>query len=291
MPYSPLTIPYTEIDSGVSGPALLVTGAIHGYETCGTVAIQKWIKAFESGAVTLKKGAVRFVPICNPKAQDEMVRFIDINLNRIIKMHDEPRLYEEFCANEIYPHLEWATHVVDLHSYVADDVPFVFCEKDTRAMLDFVSLSAVPYVMLGFDDLLRERDLLDNYHAVENTAIHMNKLACTVECGQNESPHAPRVADESIGNFLSGLGMIDNSAKSGRKHYYEAFDIVYKARAGHHVKAWRNFEKVKKGDIIARYEDGEEVRASGDGVIFLPRDKEVGSEWFHLAKKLSDVTF
>ena len=64
------------------GPNLLVFGAVHGWETCGTEAIQHWIKRFESGDVALQKGSITFVPVCNPHAQEQGVRATDADLNR-----------------------------------------------------------------------------------------------------------------------------------------------------------------------------------------------------------------
>ncbi len=276
-----------EYETDVAGPLLLITGAVHGQEPCGTIAIKRWIEKFNQDGAVLKKGCIRFIPCCNPKASEQKKRFIDVNLNRVMRHHDTPTCYEHHLANEIMPHIEWATHVVDLHSYVADDISFTFCERETPQMNDFVDLAYVDYVMLGFDDLLNARGLNDGeYDAVENTAIHMNKCASTIECGQNESPNSIEIADKTIHNYLVGLGMIDGDILSREKKKLRAFDIVYKKRAGRHVKVWRNFELVKKDQVIAIYDDGEEIKASDDGLIFLPRDKEVGSEWFHLARPL-----
>lgn len=279
-------IEMVEFKGAAAGPNLLISCAIHGNEKCGTRAARKWIEQFEQGRVQVAKGTVRFLPICNPKAYEQNTRFIDVNLNRVIHHHEAPSLYEHELANEIVPHRDWASHVVDIHSYLADDIPFIFCESPRQDVIDFAKLAPVPHIMYGFDDLLRERGLLDQYHAMENTAIHAGKIACTLECGQNDSPNSDEIAYQSIGNYLIGLGMIEQGlftpcAQQG----YHAIDVVYKKREGALVKKWGNFEAVKKGEAIARYEDGEVLKASDDGVIFLPRDKEVGSEWYHLAVK------
>tara|TARA_Y100001934_G_scaffold282076_1_gene394283 strand:+ start:872 stop:1735 length:864 start_codon:yes stop_codon:yes gene_type:complete len=273
-----------KFESGVEGPDLLITGAIHGYEVCGTVATRRWIERLEKGAFKILKGSLTILPVCSPKSQGQGVRFIDVNLNRVIKMHDNPTAYEHHMANQIFPHLQAASHVLDLHSYIADDIPFVFCEKETREVFEFVDMAAVPHMILGFDQLLADMDLLDAYHSVENTAIHMGKVACTLECGQNGSKLSIETADSSIGNVLQGLGMIEGYQKNDiQKGYYRATDVVYKGEEGSHVKPWKNFEAVKKGDLIAQYDSGQEFRAKEDGVIFLPRDKEIGSEWYHMA--------
>ena len=50
------------------GPRLLVLGAVHGNETCGSRAIERVLAEFDSGAIALQSGSVTFVPITNPLA-------------------------------------------------------------------------------------------------------------------------------------------------------------------------------------------------------------------------------
>ena len=50
------------------GSRLIITGAVHGNETCGTKAIQRVMQELDSGALIIRNGAVTFVPIANPLA-------------------------------------------------------------------------------------------------------------------------------------------------------------------------------------------------------------------------------
>ncbi|OYU73378.1 MAG: succinylglutamate desuccinylase, partial [Burkholderiales bacterium PBB5] len=50
------------------GPRLIVTGAVHGNEVCGTIGIRRVIAEIESGALVIARGSVAFVPVCNPQA-------------------------------------------------------------------------------------------------------------------------------------------------------------------------------------------------------------------------------
>ncbi|MBM4225484.1 MAG: succinylglutamate desuccinylase, partial [Gammaproteobacteria bacterium] len=63
------------------GPRLLVLGAVHGNETCGTRAIERVLGGFERGARDLLRGSVTFVPITNPLAYRRGTRSGDRNLN------------------------------------------------------------------------------------------------------------------------------------------------------------------------------------------------------------------
>ncbi len=50
------------------GPRLIVTGAVHGNETCGTRAIERVIDELARGELRIVRGQVTFVPVCNPLA-------------------------------------------------------------------------------------------------------------------------------------------------------------------------------------------------------------------------------
>ena len=65
-----------------SGPRVIITGAVHGNETCGTIAIGRVIDDLEQQRLTIVSGAVTFVPITNPLAYAKRDRAGDRNLNR-----------------------------------------------------------------------------------------------------------------------------------------------------------------------------------------------------------------
>ena len=50
------------------GTRLIVLGAVHGNETCGTQAIRRVIAEIESGQLNIVAGSVTFVPVTNPLA-------------------------------------------------------------------------------------------------------------------------------------------------------------------------------------------------------------------------------
>ena len=50
------------------GSRLLVLGAVHGNEVCGTQAIRQILQEIDSGELALQRGSVTFVPVTNPLA-------------------------------------------------------------------------------------------------------------------------------------------------------------------------------------------------------------------------------
>ncbi|MFM7851442.1 MAG: succinylglutamate desuccinylase/aspartoacylase family protein, partial [Flammeovirgaceae bacterium] len=75
-------IEQTTFHSLEKGKHLVVLGAVHGNEKCGTLAIRQAVSKFQTGEWQLQCGKVTFVPICNPEAYAQNKRFYQRNLNR-----------------------------------------------------------------------------------------------------------------------------------------------------------------------------------------------------------------
>jgi hypothetical protein len=60
--------------------------------------------------------------------------------------------------------------------------------------------------------------------------------------------------------------------------------VFYKTKEGFLAKPWKHLDSVKKGEIIAKYNDGENIIAEDDCLIILPHHREVklGGGWFYL---------
>ncbi len=267
-----------------AGVKLTVSGAVHGNEKCGTKAIRRFLENLETGEIILEKGTIRFLPICNPRAYDAHVRFIDDNLNRVIVRNDNPQSYEQELAQHMLPHLDWADVILDLHSYTAADVPFVITDGD--AAFDFTVHAACDYMVYGLTEMIAKKSCPKAFYTVKAYGYNQGKPSCTVECGQHESDNSPHVAYQTILNILVHFGMID------KKHYkensaltiYDATNVIYKDRPAKFVKPWDNFEAVSADTLIGVYDDGEEMRVDQDCILFMPKDDAViGAEWFYTA--------
>ena len=67
-----------EFEGEMPGPRLTVLGAVHGNERCGTEAIHRVTASLRSGDLALTSGTLVMVPVTNPRANAENLRFIDI---------------------------------------------------------------------------------------------------------------------------------------------------------------------------------------------------------------------
>ena len=64
------------------GPRLVILGAVHGNETCGTAAIRRFAGELAAGEYTITRGTLTLVPVANPVAFALGRREGDRNLNR-----------------------------------------------------------------------------------------------------------------------------------------------------------------------------------------------------------------
>jgi predicted deacylase len=124
-PVVPPSLAATSIHGLRPGPRLLVLGAVHGNETCGTVAQRRVLADLEAGRLVVAAGQVTFVPVANPLAFALGRRAGDRNLNRDLSPKAAPQDHEDRLANVLCPLLAAHDVLLDLHSFQAPGRPFV----------------------------------------------------------------------------------------------------------------------------------------------------------------------
>jgi len=301
-----------------SGPKLIVTGAVHGNETCGTRAIQRIVHDIDAGTLPIVKGRVTFVPITNPLAYARGERMGDRNLNRNLAPTNAPRDFEDHVANWLCPLLEEHEALLDLHSTRAATKPFAMLgprdnsgpiepflhQKQERGLAR--RLGVKRFVEGWLDTYAKgvERRVRDGTARGLNTSPSYGVgttefmrstggYAITLECGQHEDPLAVEVAYRAIRNALAFLG-ISAEAEPGAVKEYEALRLCEVIDRKHpddrFEREWSSFDAVKEGDLIATRHDGERVAAPRDGWIVFPDHKALpGNEWFYLAEPVAEI--
>jgi uncharacterized protein len=299
-------------------PTLIVLGAVHGNEICGTQAIAQVVDELERGALQLVAGSVTFVPITNPLAYQRQRRNGDRNLNRNLAPTATPREFEDHIANWLCPLLAQHDALLDLHSFQAQcGQPFVMVgpennagevEKFTRAQQeqDWAKRLGVARAVDGWLSTYVAgvaRRMADPEAAKLATA-HLNQsaiygigtteymraqggMALTLECGQHADPQAPHVAYRAIINTLAYFGLIQAPAPA--VHAMESlrlFEVTDKAHeADAFARPWASFDAVKKGELIGTRASGQTVTAPCDGIVLFPNAlAQAGQEWFYLAR-------
>jgi len=297
------------------GPRLIVLGAVHGNETCGTKWIERVIAEIDAGRIALSAGRVTFVPVTNPLAYANQRRTGDRNLNRKLTPTDTPREFEDHVANWLCPLLAEHEVLLDLHSFTAPGVPFVFMgPADNAGPIE-------PYDRAAREEALAERlgvgravdGWLTTYaggvarrqaHAARfpeatldldprygiGTTEYMRSIggnALTLECGQHEDPAAPDVAYRAIVNTLAHLRLTEAPdpppAPMECLSLSEVVDRLHPDDA--FAQAWRSFDPVAEGQTIGTRHDGSVLVAPFSGFIVFPNPAaEPGHEWFYLAQ-------
>ena len=119
------------------GTRLVVLGAVHGNETCGTQAIRRVIAEIEAGRLAIVAGTVTFVPVANPLAYARRQRIGDRNLNRKLVPTGTPTEFEDRVAGWLCPLLAQHDALLDLHSFHTPGEPFVMLgPEDNQGALE-----------------------------------------------------------------------------------------------------------------------------------------------------------
>lgn len=279
----------TRFESLIPGPHLVVFGAVHGNETCGTEAIRRLMNEL-SDRMALSKGTLTCVPICNPKAFEMGTRFYQRNLNRALYVKESPTHYEDFIDPVLCGLLDRADVLLDLHSYESQGGPFGFLGKTSAREIDYCRSLGIDNFVYGWSDAFGkvEADPRDNMGTVEY-ARSVGCMATTIECGQHRNKDAADIAYRTILHALRHLGMI--SPEDGEnveiqpiahQRFVRMHSVFFKKKQGDTTREWKHYDTVAKNDILATYSDGEQIIAPEDGVIILPKlQANVGGEWFY----------
>lgn len=300
------------------GVRLIVTGAVHGNETCGTIAVRRVAEEIRSGAIAIERGRVTFVPITNPLAYAKRERMGERNLNRNLRPTPTPREFEDHVANWLCPLLAAHDALLDLHSTRGKSEPFALVgPHDNEGAIEAFRRSAEERALarrLGARRFVE--GWLDTYaHGVARrraqadasplgadaaygvgTTEYMRSqggYAITLECGQHEDPQAPEVAYRAIRNALAFLGHTREPAPPPVESY-EALRLHEVIDRDHpedqFARAWASFDALSPGDLIATRHAGTEVRAPRPGRIMFPdTGARPGHEWFYLAETIQAI--
>lgn len=294
------------------GPKLIILGAVHGNETCGTKALQRLNREIDSGEVVINKGTLTILPVTNPLAHKLQRRHGDRNLNRNMSRTNDPQDFEDRVCNVLCPLLEQHDVLLDLHSFQAPGIPFALIgASNNSGELEPIARAEQEEAMamsLGVNRFVE--GWLDTYaqgvqdrkaRGVEarvdygvGTTETMRRgggIAVTLECGQHDDETAPETAYKAIRNTLAYLEMTPEG-KPLQTHQpevirlYRVIDRLHPDDA--FIKKWLSFEKIEQGTLIAHRHDGTELISDRDGWIVFPNNNaQVNQEWFYLATESS----
>lgn len=299
------------------GARLIVLGAVHGNETCGTQAIRRVIGEIESGHLVMRTGSVTFVPVTNPLAFARHQRMGDRNLNRNLVPTATPVEFEDRIANWLCPLLARHDALLDLHSFHTAGQPFAmlgpennsgpleaFSRSDEETALalrlgvhrfvdgwlDTYATGVARRLAAGVS--AREADVSYGVGTTEYMRAQ-GGIALTLECGQHDDPAAPDVAYRAIHNTLAHLQITASPAPEPVRstEALRLYEVIDRAHPDDRfARVWSSFDPVKAGEVVGIRHTGTVVTAEQDGYIVFPNPKALaGQEWFYLARHSTRV--
>ncbi len=319
LPAAPLQFRAIQYAAPQPGPRLLITGAVHGNETCGTRGILQVLQEFELGQLQLIKGTVTFVPITNPLAYQKRQRMGDRNLNRNLGPTHAPIEFEDRIANWLCPLMAQHDALLDLHSFHTGGQAFAMVgpRNNTGNLEPFshalqeeamaLRLGVTRFVDGWLDTYARgvarrvaeygtggdRKNVIntDPRYGVGTTEYMRSRggLAITLECGQHDDPKSPHVAYNAIKNTIANFGLIEAPAPQpvAQREMLSLYEVIDKTNpADVFTKSWASFDAVQKGEQIGTRANGDPIVSHEDGYIVFPNPKaDSGQEWFYLAKR------
>ena len=297
--------------TAADGPRLIILGAVHGNETCGTQAIRRILGELQAGTWAVTRGQLTLIPVTNPLAYSRGLRVGDRNLNRALIPREAPRDNEDRIANELCPLLAQHDVLVDLHSFRTgerafvmrgppDNVgplePFSHAAQETRLAEHVGPTRIVEGWLSAYADAAarrRARGLLedsDSVYGVGTTEYIRSRggYGITVECGQHEDAGAPDVAYRAIRQSVALLGLADlplEPPAPGFERLRLVAVIDREDPADRLAREWISFDPVAAGEPVGFRANGAPVLAPRDArVVFPDPAARVGYEWFYLAE-------
>jgi len=276
------------------GPRLIVLGAVHGNEPCGPAAIGRAMSEIRAGRLAIRRGAVTFVPVANPKAYRQRTREGDRNLNRDLRERTFPEDHEDRVGNRLCALLREHDMLLDIHSMTGPGEPFVFAgPEDNRGAIEPFARAAAEWdvaVRLGTSVVIdgwldgygrflaeRERHGFPAQAVSEpvGTTEYMRfagGYGVTIECGSHDDPAAIEVGYEAILRALAHLGLVDAPAPGvSARTAIRIVDSLLCATEGDRLEGSRvTGDPVAAGEIIARRANGEAIRAPQAGFVIFP---------------------
>ncbi len=299
------------------GPRLIVLGAVHGNETCGTTAVLRLAQELDAQQHELRCGTLTLVPVTNPLAFQREQRMGDRNLNRNLRVTPEPQDFEDRLANRLCPLLGAHDVLLDLHSFHTPGEPFVMlgpqnnqghleafgqaaaeealvrCLGPRRVVegwLDTYARGVARRLKNPNADLRAQMLSTDPGYGIGTTEYIRSQggYGVTLECGQHQDPQAPEVAYQAILNALAHLGMLNRAIPPPRADL-EVLQLVEVIDRDHpsdrFARPWQSFDRVHADETIGIRADGRVLRAPTDGFIVFPNPNALpGNEWFYRAE-------
>ena len=299
------------IESGKTGPIVVLFVGIHGNEPAGTKAVDQIAAKFADEPRELK-GAVYAIS-GNIKALDLGVRFVDTDLNRLWEVFQSGK--EPIHQNGTYRSVEYRESVeiketletilkkhkkkaadfvfADLHTTSSQSCAFILL-NDTLSNREIARKFPVPQI-LGIEE---------NIHGTLLSYINnMGYKAIGFEAGAHEDEISIERSEAFLWLLLHNSGVLElsESEKAVFEESIQAhhdvpdtyYEVLYHKKVDepaefNMITGFQNFDLIDEGAPLA-YEHGKLIKAPQSGRIFMPLYQKEGHDGFLIVREVSPV--
>jgi N2-acetyl-L-2,4-diaminobutanoate deacetylase len=250
-----LMIPITVVQQG-NGPTALLTGANHGDEYEGPVALQDLAATLDPSTIT---GRVIIVPAFNYPAFRAGTRTSPIdqgNMNRIFPGRPDGTVTEKIADYFQRTLIPMADVVLDFHSggKTLDFVPFACVHLLEDKQQQQVNMAAMQAFSAPYSMMLLE---IDNVGMYDTAVEEQGKVFVSTELGGGgtATAYSIGIARKGVRNFLIHAGILEGEVESIQSVMLDMPDadcFVFSDRDGLIEPVVDLGEPVEKGDVLAR---------------------------------------
>ena len=272
-----ITIPITVVSNG-SGPTAMLTGANHGDEYEGPVALMDLSRNIRAEDVS---GRILIIPMMNYPAFKAGKRNSPIdggNMNRVFPGKPDGTVTEKIADYFQRTLLPLADYVLDIHSggKTLEFVPFAAVHALVDKQQQGKCVAAMEAFNAPYNVMLLE---MDNTGMYDTAAEEMGKVFVSTELGGGgtTTAHTVSIAKRGINNFLVHAGILPGKPTNHPSIRLDMPDercYVTSESQGLVEPCVELGAEVKKGDVLMRVHDTNrtgqpsvDYRAGLDGIL------------------------
>jgi predicted deacylase len=269
----------TTLDSGRSGPHVMVNALTHGNELCGPIALdflfRQGIRPVQ-GSLTLCFANTAAYQCFDPKRPGAS-RFVDEDFNRVWSpaVLDGPRHTVELeRARQLRPLYDTVDLLLDLHSMQNATAPLVLCGATNRGRAMALEVGAPEWVVSDTGHASGRR-LLDYAEFADPAG---RKTALLAECGQHWAASSAEVAIEMTLRFLLATGTVSRDfavphlrpGPPPRQKVIEITDAVTMTGGDFlYEDDYVGMEVIPRAGTVIAHDDDREIRTPYDDCVLI----------------------
>lgn len=281
---------FTCLDSGVSGPHVVLVSLVHGNEYAGALVLAKLLASGfqpQRGRLTIGfanlAAYARFDPE-NPIAS----RYIDEDMNRLwddFTLFGMRHSQELDRAREIRPIIDSADILLDLHSMFWPSDPLFLCGASESGRALGLELGT-PELVISDAGHVSGKRLIEYGRFTESGPQSATSLL--LEAGPHWQPETILQCQKTVQTLLRHVGMLNQPARTIVSRYAEVVKtITARTNRFQFVRDFRGGDMIPKAGTVIAYDGDQEIHTPEDNLIMVMPSLKVA--YGHTAVRLAKL--